>query len=387
MHRGLGFLPLAVLVALACGPSAAPSRDSGGAGSHAAAPRAAATSADAAWDAVVTAAKQEGKVTILSMATQPEAREVLAEGFRARYPEIEVNYNFVPAGQIPPKVIGEQGAGRYQYDFLIAGTTTILMALRPADALEPLHPYLVGPETQNQSQWLGGKLDYADDAAVYNLVFNAYIKLPFAFNPSLVPADQFRSWHDLLDPRWKGKIAMQDPRQAGSGQSIAAFWYSNDRLGKDYVRQMFAQQAPTLSRDDRQVSDWTARGQSLIGIGIGDNALLDLVVEKGLPIEPLPPDRLQEGTYLTSGVGTLTALKKPPHPNALRVYLDYFLSRDGQLAWSQMVRFASLRRDVPRDHVHPYVIPREGVPYLEQHKESYQTVKEEFEQFLRSLLP
>ena len=134
-------------------------------------------------------------------------------------------------------------------------------------------------------------------------MFNAYIKLPFAFNPSLVSADQFRSWYDLLDPRWKGKIAMQDPRQAGSGQSIAAFWYSNNRLGKDYVRQMFAQQAPTYSRDDRQVSDWTARGQSLIGIGIGDNALLDLVVEKGLPIEPLPPDRLQEGTYLTSGVG------------------------------------------------------------------------------------
>ena len=74
-----------------------------GRGADAAAPRAAPYLADAAWDAVVAAAKQEGKVTILSMATQPEAREVLAEGFRARYPEIEVDYNFVPAGRSRPR--------------------------------------------------------------------------------------------------------------------------------------------------------------------------------------------------------------------------------------------------------------------------------------------
>ena len=69
------------------------------------------------------------------------------------------------------------------------------------------------------------------------------------------------------------------------------------------------------------------------------------------------------------------------------MYLDYFLSREGQLEWSKMVRFASLRRDVPQDHVHPYVIPREGVRYLEQHKEAYQAVKEEFEGFLKTVLP
>src|SRR5918993_319182 len=63
------------------------------------------------------------------------------------------------------------------------------------------------------------------------------------------------------------------------------------------------------------------------------------------------PEALQEGALTTAGNGALSIPKNPPHLNALKVYLDYLLSKEGQTEWSKAIGFASLRQDVPRDHV------------------------------------
>jgi iron(III) transport system substrate-binding protein len=107
-------------------------------------------------------------------------------------------------------------------------------------------------------------------------------------------------------------------------------------------------------------------------------------MERGVPIAAVNPEKLRELPYVTAGTGSVAVLNRPPHPNAARVYLNWLLSRDGQTAWSKAVTFASLRQDVPRDHVDPYVIPKPGVPYLEQHREASVNMKDRVDDFIDS---
>ena len=73
---------------------------------------------------------------------------------------------------------------------------------------------------------------------------------------------------------------------------------------------------------------------------------------------------------------SIVVIRNAPHPNATKLFLDYFLSRDGQTAWSKASGFPSLRQDVPRDHVVPMLIPKEGVRYQEEYSERFSRSEE-----------
>jgi iron(III) transport system substrate-binding protein len=252
-------------------------------------------------------------------------------------------------------------------------------------ALVPVAPYLVGPNSRERSVWRDDKLHFADDAADLVLVFSAYVKDGFVYNPELVAPAEFTSYRDLLNPKWKGRIAIRNPNLSGGGIAVLTFFYAEPSLGKDFIRQLFTQDI-VVSNDDRQMLDWVGQGRHPIAIGVG-NTITNEYIERGLPIRLFDATALREGSYLTAGNGSLVVVKNAPHPNALKVYLDWLLSPDGQLAWSRSSGFASLRRDVPSDHVAPLLIPREGVQYRELHRESYVQLREEVQDYIKPILP
>jgi ABC-type Fe3+ transport system substrate-binding protein len=110
------------------------------------------------------------------------------------------------------------------------------------------------------------------------------------------------------------------------------------------------------------------------------------MIGRGLPLKHMHSTALREGTYITAGNGSLVVVRAAPHPNAARVYLDYLLSREGQLEWSKAAGFASLRRDVPRDHVLELLVPRDEVDYPELSSERYVKMRDEVVAFIRPLL-
>jgi iron(III) transport system substrate-binding protein len=243
----------------------------------------------------------------------------------------------------------------------------------------------VGPNTRDTSVWRGGKLEFADSSGQYNLVFSSYVKAPFAYNPTLVNPDEFTSYRDLLDPKWKSKIVWRDPRTAGGGLAVATFFYTTDALGKEYLRDLFKQDI-TISTNDQQVMDWVARGQYPIALGPSDTLANDYV-NKGLPVKHMETARMKEGGYVTAGNGTLVVVKGPPHPNALKVYLDWLLSKDGQTDWTKSQGFASERKDVPTEGVLPLLVPQPGVTYQQNHSEPYVKMRAEIVAFLNSVIP
>ena len=374
MHRSwiASFIVILTLVACAS-PTGAPP-PSGGAAAQV-----------SEWDQTVAAAKAEGKVVVIG-GSGDEIRDALTIEFRKKYPEIEIEFSGMPGSQVPPKIGGEFTSGRALTDIVIAGTTTVIEAFVPPGYVDPVRKYITGPSSKEESSWRGGKYLFADDSQQYCMVGVAYAKAPFLYGSDFVQASEFKSYNDLLDPKWKGKIAFFDPRRAGGGLANVTFWYATPALGKDYIQKFFATQDVTISGDSSQLINWAARGEKPIAIGVGDLESVE-AIRKGIPVKQIPGDTFSEGGYITSGNGAISVMRDPPHPNATKVYMDWLLSREGSYAWSKGAGFASMRADVPSDHVYDYLVPKPGVDYQDNYAEKYVKMRPDIIAYLETILP
>jgi hypothetical protein len=94
------------------------------------------------WNDIVETAKREGSVVVVGPQGN-ETREALTVGFQKKYPAIKVEHSSTAGAQLPPKLLAEQKAERYNVDLLVQGTTTVITGLMPVKAVIPIQPYLV----------------------------------------------------------------------------------------------------------------------------------------------------------------------------------------------------------------------------------------------------
>jgi len=351
---------------------------------------AAPAASDANWNEIVAAAKKEAKLVLFGPAGS-DVKDAYTLGFQKKYPEIEVDFNGMRGAEVAPKLLAELNAKQYVTDIAIAGTTTALASLVPANAVVPLQPYLVGPEARDLSKWRDRKHHFSDATEKYNLYFGARVQVAFVYNTELNPPatmkSKIKTWHDLLNPEWKGKIAMLDPRQAGAGLDLSTYWYTNEKagLGKEFIRKLFTTQEVFVSREERQILDFVARGRHSIAIGPSGTLTFQLI-SRGLPLALFGSGALQSGGFVTASNGTITVVRNAPHQNAIKVYIDYLLSREGQISWSKASGLSSLRTDVPKDHIPEVLVPDEGVNYQETHLEKYVVMRKEIVDFLNTVI-
>jgi len=270
-------------------------------------------------------------------------------------------------------------------DIHIGGTTTMLTTLRPTGALDPIRPALILPEVLDSTKWLKGRLDFSDEKRLHNLVFTSAVKIPIAINPKLVKPEEIRSFRDLLNPKWAGKMAMRDPTGPGPGLATVTHWYAHKGLGKEFIHDLFVKQKLILSRNDRQLLEWVTRGRYAIVISPSELATKELEA-KGVHVELMGADQFKEGSYLTAAFGSVGLINRAPHPNAAKVYINWLLSRDAQTAWSQASGYPSRRLDVPRDKVNPLSVPKQGHVYQENYREKYVLMKGKVRALLREVV-
>jgi len=365
----------AALLLVACGstaqPAAAPPSGSGQAQAK----------SSSSWNDVVAAANKEGSVTIISVGPEDE-RIDLTEGFKKRYPNINVEFTMMPPSGPTPKLMTEFNAKKVTTDVEIVGVNGNL-PLMDAGALDDLNTYLVGPDV-DESKQLNGKWHWADSAHKYMLVFSAYVKLAWAYPADKVDGSQFKTWKDVLDPKWKGKIIMGDPTTPGAGSAMAAYWYLSPELGKSFVDTFFKNQDVKFSRDDNQMINSVGHGESLLGIGISDGILAD-DINKGLPIKAQAAANLTEKPYVTAGTGVLAVPKGAPHPNAAKVYVDWLLSAEGQTLWEKRGT-PSYRQDIPHTGVLDVMVPKPGKDYFETQAEDFARKQNQAGQYVKTLV-
>jgi iron(III) transport system substrate-binding protein len=243
------------------------------------------------------------------------------------------------------KEVASRRAGKPIADLWIGGPSSIVNTFVPADAVQHLQPLLVLPEVKDPKLWIGDDLPWASE---WTLAYGASADNGLiVYNSKLVKPDEFKSYRDLLNPKWRGKIVMRDPREDGV-QSHRTFYYV--KLGKEFFIKLMDEMKPAIAQDPRTAVDWVARGKYPLCI-FGCNRAAEKAEAQGLPVKAEFPKVLKEGYPVGMGGNGLTAMKNPPHPAATKYFINWFLSREGQIFYQKLTGNFSLRNDIPREGV------------------------------------
>jgi ABC-type Fe3+ transport system substrate-binding protein len=168
-------------------------------------------------------------------------------------------------------------------------------------------------------------------------------------NREFVSKQEVSNLKDMLNPKWKGKIVINDPNVPAHGQiMLASMAYLE---GDEFIRKLMIDQQPVYVTDVRQMTQWLATGRYPIAIG-ADSFIIDNLQSKGVGkgVELL----LDGGLPKTISGITVNVFKNPPNPNATKLFIHWLLSQEGQKAFSEIVGETNSRRvDVkeaePRD--------------------------------------
>lgn len=315
------------------------------------------------WNKIVEAAKREG---VVKCACPPRRDFALAfkNGFEAAYPGITLEITAATLPSFPLRVAKEQAAGMYLWDVYTFGPGAEIFELKNKEGLESLWDFFVLPEVLNDAAWVGGIKDRFLDVEQKH-IFGIFFSISNGtINRDALPGLKIKSFEDLLDPALKGKLVSVDPRIGGSGESLAAAVYR--RYGREGLKKLFVDQDVLLVKGNVEVAEQVIRKARPVSLtSVSPDAQIKYR-EAGvkLNLENLTiPELGRAGTN-----GSCPAVfKKPPNPNATKVFINWVLSRQGQKFISEARGEPSARTDIPI--ANPQDAPQPGVDYLNAHKE------------------
>lgn len=313
------------------------------------------------WEKTVAAAEKEGQLTIYIFDAGPVTVETV-QAFEKSYPKIKVNQLRARGSDLGPRIMAERRAEKYLVDVFTGGKGTAHATLYIGKTLEPIKPLLILPEVLDETKWWQGRHKYVDPEAKYIFVFVGNGGgVNINYNKQLVNPKEFNSYWDLLNPKWKGKIVATDPRTRGMDTPVLFFYY-NSKLGPEFMRRLYGEMDVTIARDYRQPVDWLATGKFAVCMPCNSRETKN-AIKQGLPIGQIV--ELKEGGTMTSGGGTISLIDKAPHPNAAKLFVNWLLSREGQLEFQRRNGSDSLRVDIPKQNVLPENRRLDGVDYFD----------------------
>jgi ABC-type Fe3+ transport system substrate-binding protein len=335
------------------------------------------------WDKALAGAKKEGKLVVYGPPGE-QIRNALTEGFGKAFPGISLEYSGGRSGAQAVQMKAERDGGLYTVDVFVGGPTTANFQLKPMGALDPIKPALILPQVTDTKNWRGNQLEFADKEETFDLVFVSQSSPPLIYNTKQAKEDEVDEVNDLLNPKWKGKIVINDPLVSGSAVPVFRhLWVSlGPEKAKDYYRKL-REHAGAVDRDQRRQIEWIAQGKYSVLLAPSLGVLAQLT-ERGIKVGVLETWK-DIGTYVGASFGTVMLINKAPHPNAASVFINWLLTQEGQLAWSKAMDHVSLRTDVPTDHLPRYTVPKSGVKYWRGFSEEAQTRTPEEEKLLKEL--
>lgn len=317
---------------------------------------------EAQWQEWVAAAKKEGKVVVMGSA-DPDVRKLLPAAFKERF-GVALEYIGGRGGDLSARLRVERQAGLHTVDVTFGGLGELGATHYQEKWLDPLRPVLILPDAIDATKWKPGKLWFIDPEAKYILRLYNYITGGIlSINTQYAKPEDFNTFKEVLNPKWRGKISLYDPTTTGTGSQDATRIYY--QFGPEFLRKLYLDQKPGLSRDKRLLADWVARGTYPISLGVETEGVIRMK-EQGLPVELLfPPD--SPGT-LSAGNGLMALMNGAPHPNAARVFVNWMASKEGMglLAWAR--RKSTARNDIDESYVPAWEIPRPGLDYFDSYR-------------------
>jgi iron(III) transport system substrate-binding protein len=272
------------------------------------------------------AAKKEGTVVFYT-SIELQTAEKFAKAFEAAYPGITVQVERNGAERIFQRLQQERGSNIHAADVVEASDMTALFAWKKEGWLAPFVPIDV-------AKWPTDQRDPDGCFATDRLTLS-----PILYNTKLVkPEEAPKSFADLLDPKWTGKIVKAHPGYSGTIMTVT-FEISRD-IGWDFFKRLGQQkimQVQSAADPPKKV----AQGERPVAADGGEYVPLQMI-SQGAPLALVYPI---EGTpSIPGGAGVMI---DAPHPNAARLFALYLFSKDGQKLLVDMARIRSFHPDVP----------------------------------------
>ena len=324
------------------------------------------------WDALIETAKAEGELIVALSASHARAHRPVYERFAETF-DIEVIITSGSGTDTANRILAERQAGAYAVDLMPTGSTTANRRMIPAGALDPFEPLLIHPEVTDKSLWFRGQYWWGDPEQKYIFIHGAEATqwTPTVwFNTDLVSQaeiEAIRAPADLFNPKWRGKVVVIPPDFGEAGGSYYSA-YLNDDAGPEWIRTLLIEMEPFFSTDYRVMTDGIAQGKFYLGILIG-RAGRDL-----LSLQDKGQTNIAELTRALSATLELTAsgssplmmvANRPKNPAATQLFVNWFLSREGQMAVHELSADAdqSLREDIPPGNINPSYLRQPGLEY------------------------
>jgi iron(III) transport system substrate-binding protein len=274
----------------------------------------------------VAKAEQEGEFLFYTHDSEPAAAGI-CEAFGKDFPKIKGKYLRAQTGALFTKVLAERQAGRFAVD--------VIQFSEPATALDfqKRGGYQRHVSTQNEFYAPEHLSNPVGDFFCCGVTFAG-----ICYNTDKVkPEEAPKNWKDLLHSRWQNAMSV---KQSTSGLQFVQ-WYELKKLYGDGYWKEFAKLKPRGFDSRAQLFDRLAKGDDKI-CGLAELAGYLLQKEKGAHIAfVMPPDGLPAGT-LWNGV-----VDKAPHPEAAKLFVDWFMSPRGQnhQQTNQFLYYGSVRKD------------------------------------------
>lgn len=316
------------------------------------------------WEETVNSARKEGAVSVYFW--QGGNLEKAIQAFQQKFPEIRLTAVGGRGSGFITRIAAEMRAGKYLADVCICGVTSPYEVLhKRANALESIKSALILPEVTDPSKWWQGKHHFQDPEGQFIFAYwGRAAATRVSYNTKLVNPAEFTSYWDILNPKWKGKIVAADPTESAGGWRAL---YYKPEVGPEFLKRLFSEMDLIFTRSDRQATDWLATGKAVMGLFLTG---IPEAKSQGLPVDEFKDSSFKEAPSMDTGPnGTIALMKQAPHPNAAKVFVNWFLSREGQIAWQEIMnspleQAESMREDISKDPIPPEYRRRKGVDYV-----------------------
>jgi iron(III) transport system substrate-binding protein len=302
------------------------------------------------WKAALDKAKGQ---TLTAVVQSNQSFDLIFDEFSKKF-GIKVDVTVSRPSSTLARMRTEQKNGQYSWDIWWGGTSNMVNSAAPAGMIEELEKYLILPEVKDASNWRHP--DYIwGEAGRHVFVHLNEISFAFLRNTKVLPEIKVANADALLDPRLKGKISMRDVSTPNFGTfALATILHEK---GPAFLAKFLKEQEPRVYENPQQLEAAIVRGGQTLAIGL-ESSLWEQCRKDGGCKEI---DQLEHFSIAISW--GLSVPKNPPHPEAVKVWLNWILSKEGQEAtvrnWVKhnQTGAVSMRKDVPPAPGHERYLP------------------------------
>jgi iron(III) transport system substrate-binding protein len=293
----------------------------------------AAQPAVAADQAVIDAAKKEGKVVFYT-GIEREAAQALANGFNKKYPFISAEMVRASSSKLATRLDAEIEANRVQGDVF---EFSLLYLTRDLQKRGEILQYDTAEYASYPKEY--SESGYWAATGLSSVIILVNTKKVDAAN---TPA----SWWDLTKPYWKGKLTIDNLEVSGTGYNWLVAIVNTEGLGWKYIEAL-GKNNISLERGHAGMAQKVAAGEYSGAAEMSDFHLNNLrLTSASVPVQGIWPKEGVPREPWTAGI-----LKRAPHPNAAKLFLEYLLSQEGQTLYAKAMGWSSARSDVPRSEL------------------------------------